>query len=126
VLVSEQPEHLLALIAAAMDAREVSFQHQVKDQLGIPAIILLAAASCMAYIGGVADPDSVSKLFKQLLEPEAVAGRLDANYDLARELRIERAQIILLMIEFFDVNFSVVTRAISDGLKPRMEINSAI
>src|ERR1051325_1701527 len=108
-----------------LDTREVAFQQQVKNQFGIPPVVLLPPSGEAPDFTGVADPDLAAEFLKQLLEPAAVATGLQADDDSAGKLRVELAQIIGAVVELNNLNFARVRVTVSDSLRPRMEIDAA-
>lgn len=93
---AEQPQHLPTLERGVM-AEGTALAQEVEYQLGIPPVILLAAAGAAANLGRVADQDLMVEPLRQLDEPGAVAAGLQRDDYVARELSVEAANVITVV-----------------------------
>src|SRR5262252_6546761 len=62
-----------------LDARKVSFQHQLQNVLGIKAIVPLFAHSLRSNLGRISRPQLTVEFAQQTLEPTRVPGSLDPD-----------------------------------------------
>src|SRR4029453_8824879 len=102
------------------------FDHQVENQLGIPPVVLLPRAGAASDLGGMPDPDLVPEFGQQFFKPLAGAGSLQLDNHRFRQLGIELADFIILVVQLSPLNLAGRQIRVSDFLLSWMKINAAI
>src|SRR5262245_12727984 len=124
--VTQHSQDFNAFSAVAMDPGEIPFEHDLQDQLGIPTIIFLPPVCSTPNLVSMPHPYCVTKFFEHRFKPGAVSTGLQSHDHLAGELRVESANIVLAMVELYQLNFSIGRVTVSYRLHPGVEIHAAI
>jgi hypothetical protein len=97
--IAEQAEDLSALQRWTLNPRELTPEQEFQDQLGVPAVILLAPSCSPANLGSVSDPRLMAESEEQFFKPSALAAGLNPDGDFAGELSRGISHLIMLMME---------------------------
>src|SRR5258706_14101401 len=73
-----------------MDAGKVAAHHQLEDQSGVAAIVLLPAMSAAANLGSMTEPDFAVQCFQHFFEPGGVTTALKTYDDLAQAAEVSK------------------------------------
>jgi hypothetical protein len=126
VPITELPQHRAAFFAETMHPGKVSFKQQVQHQIRVTPIILLPARSLASNFCRIAQPNRVAQFRQHLFEPGAVTTGFKGHDYLPSKLLVERAHVILLMLQLPAMNLAIGRVTVTNRLFTRMKIHGDV